>query len=141
VTSCFHYTNVSRKNHCLLWESLETHTTHCVGKTQGRPETSNGPGQSNSFVPFKPTFFKLFRPRTWLAKLSEGGCPKCGTFSEKFFRPWQPEMISTIFPIIPETSQRYGQLALSSPSPYLANFFLNVKAATHMQRSVYLTTL
>jgi hypothetical protein len=45
----------------------------------------------------KPTFFKLFRPRTELPQFSEGVRPNCGKFSVKFFRVWKPEFTSTNF--------------------------------------------
>jgi len=56
--------------------------------------------------PVKTIFFKLLRPRIGLANSSEGACTNCGIFSDKLFRVWKPEFISTIFSIISATSQR-----------------------------------
>jgi hypothetical protein len=54
----------------------------------------------------KPLFFNVYRPRTGLATLSENACPKCGYFSERFFRVWNPEFTSTVglIPSFPVTS-------------------------------------
>jgi hypothetical protein len=61
------------------------------------------PGWLITLRSYKPTCFKVFRPRTWLANVFEGWCPNCGQFWEKF-SVWQPEFTSFTFPIIPATS-------------------------------------
>jgi len=54
--------------------------------------------------PFKLTFFELFQPKTGLVNLSVGAWPNSGSFSDKFFGVWKPEVNSTMFPVIPGTS-------------------------------------
>jgi hypothetical protein len=69
------------------------------------------------WCPFKPIFFKLLWPRTGPANTSEGACPNCWQFSEKFFPMQKPEFTSTIFPIIPTTSWCPSHVATPGSCP------------------------
>jgi hypothetical protein len=56
---------------------------------QGRPETCGRAGQPNNSGPFKPIFFKRFRPKTGLTNFFEVACPNCGyTFFFSYQHTW-----------------------------------------------------
>jgi hypothetical protein len=78
--SCYKTTCTNFK--MILWQNID----YCKSYRQDRPKRNGCPGQANNLVPLKPTMFKLFRLTTGLASIFEGGCPKRGKFSVKFFR-------------------------------------------------------
>lgn len=61
-------------------------------------------------------FFKVYQPMTGLTNVSEGTCPNCKPFSQKFVRVQKPDFTITTFLIISETYQHSGQL-LDWPVP------------------------
>jgi hypothetical protein len=98
-----HPSHVSRVQ--FLFGCSETSVNTKLRRTiRAVPRHVGAPGRLIIRLPFKPIFFKLFRPRKGLANSSEVVCPNCGIFSDKLFCLWKPEFISTILPIIPVTS-------------------------------------
>jgi hypothetical protein len=64
----------------------------CLDLSRADPTQVGAPERLIIRHHLKPIFFKLFRPRTELPKLSEGVRPKYGQFSVKFFRVWKPDL-------------------------------------------------
>ena len=89
----------------------------CIDLSRADPTQVGAPERLIFRRNLKPKFFKLFRPRTELPKISEGVRQNCGQFSVKFFRVWKPEFTSTNFRSFQWHLKAPNRLVLSGRCP------------------------
>jgi len=101
-----------RKIHTSTWPLSDQNLYSIImlylssASTRDRPETCGRPEQANEFASHSTILYKLFRPRTGLAKVLRSRAQILDIFSEKFLRMWKPHFTSIAFPIIPLTPRR-----------------------------------
>jgi hypothetical protein len=104
--------------HCDTRTGLYRHQNcMCLDLSRADPTHVGAPERLIIRRHLKPIFFKLFRSRTELPKLSEGVRPNCGQLSVKFFRVWKPEFTSTNVRLFQRYLKAPNRLAPSGRCP------------------------